>query len=439
MGSFGQHASETRRGMTTAVVPRSEDAAATSETSPERYDEDLPLGRLARRPLNLVLLFVFGVLLVVGIFLLFGKVAGYAETLEQLKRAEPVWLAVCFASQVFSYTAYVVLVRALTAYGDGPVLPRWLATRIVFVALGVTRLVAVGGAGGLGVLYWIYRQLNFSRGDAFARVIALNTLLYATFGAAALIAGATILGQFGGDAPLTMVFPWMIGVAAFFLVGIYVTSPARAARFTNPEDEGRVRRLVGYAVAGAVLARSLAEHRAPNRATLAGAPLYWFGDMLCLWAGLRAFGVELTPAELVLAYATGFLANLLPIPTGGIGGVDAATTFALTAIGVPLQSALLGVFTYRFFSYLLPTLPAILAVPTLPQVSRELSALAESQPPRRQSWAPPQPGAASSHPAQRTGAWDESRRGTRAADLTLTTEPAHAVGPGPGGRPVEGC
>ena len=364
----------------TGVVSRSEDVTASDETPPDRHEEAFPLGRLARRPRNLLLLFAFGVLLVVGIFLLFGKVAGYAETLDQLKRAEPIWLAVCFGSQVLSYAAYVVLVRTLTAYGGGPVLPPWLATRIVFVALGITRVLAVGGAGGLGMLYWVYRQLNFTRGDAFARVIALNTLLYATFGAAALIAGTTILAQFGGDVPLAMALPWVIVMAALFVVGIYVTSPRRAERLMAAEHEGRLRSVLGYAVAGAVLARNLAEHRAANGATLAGAPLYWFGDMLCLWAGLQAFGVQLTPSELVLAYATGFLANLIPIPTGGIGGVDAATTFALTAIGVPLESALLGVFVYRFFSYLLPTLPAVLAMPTLPHISRELSELAGPPP-----------------------------------------------------------
>jgi uncharacterized membrane protein YbhN (UPF0104 family) len=380
IGPIEQHVSEARRGKMSSTVPASEDVTAAGKESGERHDEGLPIGRIARRPRNLVFLFLFGVLLVVGIFLLFGKVAGYAETLEQLKRAKPIWLAVCFASQVLSYTAYVVLVRSLTAYGSGPMLPKWLATRIVFVALGVTRLVAVGGAGGLGVLYWAYRQLHFTRGDAFARVIALNTLLYATFGAAALIAGTTVLAQFGGDVPLAMTLPWVIGVAVFYLVGVYVTAPARAGRLTHPE-EGRLRSLFGYAVSGAVLVRNLAEHRAANRATLVSAPLYWFGDMLCLWAALRAFGVELTPAELVLAYATGFLANLLPIPTGGIGGVDAATTFALTAIGVPLQSALLGVFAYRFFSYLLPTLPAVLAMPALPHISRELSELGEQAPP----------------------------------------------------------
>jgi uncharacterized membrane protein YbhN (UPF0104 family) len=173
-----------------------------------------------------------------------------------------------------------------------------------------------------------------------------------------------------------MALPWVIGMSLLFLVGIYVTAPARAGRIVADERPGRLRSLLRHAVGGAVLVRRLAEHRAANRATLVAAPLYWLGDMLCLWAGLRAFGVQLTPAELVLVYATGFLANLIPLPTGGIGGVDAATTFALTAVGVPLESALLGVFAYRFFSFLLPTLPAVLAIPGLPHVGRELRALA---------------------------------------------------------------
>jgi hypothetical protein len=131
----------------TRVVSRTGEVTASGKTPAEQqHEEAFPLGRLARRPRNVLLLFVFGVLLVVGIFLLFGKLAGYAETLDQLERAEPIWLAVCFASQVLSYAAYVILVRALTAYADGPRLPPWLATRVVLVALGVTRVLAVGRA-----------------------------------------------------------------------------------------------------------------------------------------------------------------------------------------------------------------------------------------------------------------------------------------------------
>jgi uncharacterized membrane protein YbhN (UPF0104 family) len=346
------------------------------EAARRQADEGLPIRRLATRRRNLLLLLGFAVLLVVGVFVLVGKVAGYTETLDELESANPIWLAVCFGSQVVSYAAYVVLVRALAAYGGGPTIGRWLATRVVFASLGATRVLAAAGAGGLAVLFWAFRQVGFRTGEALRRVLALNTVFYACFGAAAFIAALTIVADFGGDAPRAMTLPWIAGVGLCFLLALYTTAPARADRLIATEGHGRVRRALGPAVAGAVLVRRLAEDRRANRATLVAAPLYWVGDMACLWAGLRAFGVGVTVAELVLVYATGFLANMIPLPTGGIGGVDAATTFALTAIGVPLESALLGVFAYRFFSFLLPTLPAVAALPGLQRAGRELRALA---------------------------------------------------------------
>jgi uncharacterized membrane protein YbhN (UPF0104 family) len=338
-------------------------------------DSTPPIRQLASRPRNLVLLFVLGVLLVVGISLLFGKVAGYAETLDQLGSAEPVWLAVCFGSQVLSYAAYVTLVRALATYCGGPTIDKWLATRVVFASLGATRLLGAAGAGGLAVLFWAYRQLGFDRNDAFLRVLMLNVLLYACFGAAALVAGVVGLVALA-HAPVSMKLGWIAGSGVCFAAAYYVTAPGRAARLTATENAGRVRRLLAEPVEAVVLVRQLASDRRANRATLVAAPLYWLGDMACLWAALQAFGVSLRPSDLVLAYATGFLANLIPLPTGGIGGVDAATTFALVSVGVPLQSALLGVFAYRFFSFLLPTLPAIGALVGIHKMGDDLRELA---------------------------------------------------------------
>jgi uncharacterized membrane protein YbhN (UPF0104 family) len=170
-----------------------------------------------------------------------------------------------------------------------------------------------------------------------------------------------------------MTVPWACVLAAFFAAGAWVTSPSRAKRLTDPAAGGRLRELSSLAIAGAVTARRMANQPRTSLAPLWSGPVYWLGDMACLWAGLRAFDVRLSVAELVLAYATGYLANMLPLPTGGIGGVDAATAFALTAIGVPLAPALLGVFAYRFFSFLLPTLPAVIALPALPRIGRELA------------------------------------------------------------------
>jgi uncharacterized membrane protein YbhN (UPF0104 family) len=46
-------------------------------------------------------------------------------------------------------------------------------------------------------------------------------------------------------------------------------------------------------------------------------------------------------------------------------------------VGVSLSPALLGVVTYRLFSYWLPTIPALLVLPRLPAISTELEAFAK--------------------------------------------------------------
>ena len=334
-------------------------------------DGEPPFGGAYGR-LKLLLLLAVAVLLVVGVFALVGKVAGYTRTLNRLKDAEPLWLSVCFVSQVLMYFGYVSVVRAIVRHDGGPTLRPWLATKVVLASLGATRLLGAGGAGGLAILYWLLRQIGNTRREAAVRVLAFNTLLFAWFGAAAAAAALLALLSARGDVPPAMTVPWLAGVAACAAAAAWLSAPGRSRRLAAAPGGGRARQGLVTAVAGVVAAGRRSREDATPRAALVGAPAYWLADMACLWAGLRAFDVRIAIPELVLAYATGYLANMLPLPTGGIGGVDAATTFALTALGVPLAPALLGVFAYRFFSFLLPTVPAVLTLPALPRAGREL-------------------------------------------------------------------
>jgi uncharacterized membrane protein YbhN (UPF0104 family) len=84
------------------------------------------------------------------------------------------------------------------------------------------------------------------------------------------------------------------------------------------------------------------------------------------------FGATLGPAAPALAYATGYVAQLVPLPFVATGGVDAATTFALTAVGVPLEAALLGVVAHRLFAFWLPVLPGLVLAALLPRTGRAL-------------------------------------------------------------------
>jgi uncharacterized membrane protein YbhN (UPF0104 family) len=63
---------------------------------------------------------------------------------------------------------------------------------------------------------------------------------------------------------------------------------------------------------------------------------------------------------------------MLPLPVGGAGTIDAAMTYALTLVGVPLAPALLAVVAYRLFTFWLPLLPAFAAGVTLKDLRERL-------------------------------------------------------------------
>jgi uncharacterized membrane protein YbhN (UPF0104 family) len=123
--------------------------------------------------------------------------------------------------------------------------------------------------------------------------------------------------------------------------------------------------------------RSFIRTRGGRRA-VAAAATYWTGDFACLWAAIHSIGISLPLPELVLAYATGYAATVLPLPFAGVGGVDAAMTFALTAVGIALAPALVAVAVYRLFGFWLPTIPALAALVLLPRAGRGLEQAATS-------------------------------------------------------------
>jgi uncharacterized protein (TIRG00374 family) len=103
---------------------------------------------------------------------------------------------------------------------------------------------------------------------------------------------------------------------------------------------------------------------------LLGALAWWGFDIAVLWACMRAFGDPPPVAVLVMAYFTGMLGNLLPLP-GGLGGVEGGMIGALIAFGVPGGLAVVSVLTYRAFAFWLPTVPGVLAYLQLRRTVRD--------------------------------------------------------------------
>ncbi len=325
-----------------------------------------------------VIALVAAVLLVVGVGLLIAQAAGFAEVRDAIERADASWFVVCLGAQVFALAAYADVVRGTFRWKGRPDPRFWLSTRVLFGTIGAARVFALGGIGAIAAAYWCFRRARFSADDAIVHVLGFNILFYVSLGAGAWAAALVSAAGIWGDESLLGTLPWLVLGPTVLGVGAVLTRPGRV-EVQLRRDGSVVRRAVSNAVAGAAWVRDVLVDAAGRRLVLASAS-YWVGNVLCLWAALRSVGETLPFPELLLGFALGQVAVLLPLPLGGVGGVDAAMTYALTAVGVPLAPALVAVGVYRLFAFWAPTIPALAALALLPRTGHRLQRLAVEPP-----------------------------------------------------------
>jgi uncharacterized membrane protein YbhN (UPF0104 family) len=320
-------------------------------------------------------------LLAVGAVSLVGKIADFDALTHALRDANKAWFPVCLAGLVAAYAGYILGYREVARMHGGPRLPLWTVTRIVGIGFGAN--VLGSAAGGLAVDFWALRRAGAEAHESARRVLGFNTLEWALLGTFAAVAAVVVLAGRGEGAPFAMTLPWLVVVPLCILAAAWVSSPKRRRRFervADPDGGRRARRLLlkgkqalADVIGGVVVVRHLLTHPRAHPAGVFGFAVYWFGHLLALYGGLRAFAeTQLVLAALVLAFATGYVATALPLPGGGSGGIEAALAFSLHAVGVPLAPALLGVLVYRFFTFWLPILPALALLPTVHRLNDEL-------------------------------------------------------------------
>jgi uncharacterized membrane protein YbhN (UPF0104 family) len=247
---------------------------------------------------------------------------------------------------------------------------------VMLASIGATRVFAAGGVGAIAVTYWCFRRARFSADEALVRVLGFNVLFYVTFGVCAWTAALVVSLGFWGEAPVGLTAPWLVLVPVCAVGGAFLTQPRRVARVTRRRGSV-VRRVLALATAALSWARGVSRDPGGWK-VLAATALYWAGGVACLWAALRSVGVGLPLPELLLAFAAGHAAMILPLPLGGVGGVDAALTYALTAVGVPLALALVAVGVYRLFTFWAPTIPALAALLVVRRAGTQLARLEAS-------------------------------------------------------------
>jgi uncharacterized membrane protein YbhN (UPF0104 family) len=320
-----------------------------------------------------------------GTAILLGRLAGENKVFRVLSDVNPIWFAVCIGAECVAYAGYVLALHETARVDEGPQLGLGHAARVVVAGFGA--FFAASPAGGFEVDYWALRRAGAPRGDALARVMGLGTLEYAVLAPAALGASLTLLVGAGKNPYPSLTLPWLLVVPGFAFAG-WATSPKRRRRLASTDGKGRLRTWFGHTVSGLVVLRRLVLNPFPHGGlAFSGAALYWFGEIACLWASLRAFHVDVAIPALILAYATGYVVTRRALPAGGVGVAEVTLTLALYWLGVPFVPALLGVFSYRIFNLWLPIVPAFAVSGTvrrmregLLQADRELSAKSSRAP-----------------------------------------------------------
>jgi uncharacterized protein (TIRG00374 family) len=300
-----------------------------------------------------------------GLYFLLPKLAGLNQTWGQLRRGDPLWLALGVVLEAMSLGGYVALFG--TVFGRGMARIDWRASiEIPLAGIAAIRLLAAAGAGGVAVTAWALRHAGMSSRVIACRMVASYAIQYGIYLAALVVCGLGLwTGALngGGSIALTLI-PAILSAAVIALVASMGLVPGdferRLARLAH--RAGRIGRLAARLATvpatlgiGVRTAIDLIRERRPG---LLGAVAYWAFDIAVLGVSLRAFGSVVPVPVVVMSYFLGTLGSLLPLP-GGIGGVEGGMIGALAAFGVPGGRAVVAVLAYRAISFWLPTLPGI--------------------------------------------------------------------------------
>jgi uncharacterized membrane protein YbhN (UPF0104 family) len=221
-------------------------------------------------------------------------------------------------------------------------------------------------------------------------VLALNTLEWAVLGAFAFVSAAILLLGRADGVPLALIVMWLVVLPVCVVLAMWLARPERIERLTSEPPRRReamhglalrrrarwvvviAREGLGDALAGILVIRSLLRDPVRNWAGVIGFGLYWAGDLLALYAGLKAFGIDIGPARLIVAYTTGYMITALPLPVGGAGATEATMAWTLNVVGVPFAPGLLAAVAYRVFAFWLPLFPALAFLPLTGGLSDDL-------------------------------------------------------------------
>ncbi|MGY1772740.1 lysylphosphatidylglycerol synthase domain-containing protein [Blastococcus sp. SYSU D00813] len=277
---------------------------------------------------------------VVAAFLLATQLS-QVSLLSELREADPWWFA---AAVVGSAVTYLGAALALVAFAPSAV--SLARTTLVQVAASWLTLVTPPTVGHVGLNVRFLQRSGLPVAAAAATVAVSQVATVVVTVALLLVAGWAS----GVTTARLSLLP--SGQVLLVLLGAVLAVGALVA---VPQVRGSLRRLLEPLVKQS-LPQLLTAATDPRRlgTALLGILVLNAGNVLALDASLRAFSGSVSLPTLVGVYlVASTVGSVAPTP-GGLGAVEAALVGGLTAVGVPVATALAAVLAFRTATFWLP-------------------------------------------------------------------------------------
>ena len=281
-----------------------------------------------------------------------ASIAGLERVAGRLEDVQPIWFLVALGAEIVAYVGYVLSYREVSRVERGPNMPARDVLAAVTAGFG-----AFVAQGGFAVDLHAFRQAGVSDREARVRVLGLGALEYALLAPATCIAAIALLVMGVAKPPLALTLPWAIAVPLGFAGALWAVGHRKRFRGKSGWREQLSQGLDSIYVLRCLFVRRR------HLAGPIGTAVYWFGDIVCLWACLQAFTHGTPNVGLILiGYATGYALTRRTLPFGGAGAVEALLPLALSWTGISLAAAVAAVLAYRVFNLWLPLVPAALGM-----------------------------------------------------------------------------
>lgn len=309
---------------------------------------------LKRRILLRVVMLLFAG---VSIYLLLPSLVEIFSSWPQLRRIEPLWMALAVFFEVMSAVAYWALQRIAFRTRS------WFAVGTSQLAGSAAGKVVPGGGAAASALQYRILVRSGIPPDRVASGVAASWAA-TTAAALALPVLALIAAIPGAAVPEGLRNVAFLGGGVFVvlaLVGVPAFVSDRPVRWLA----GGVRAAAGVIgkrdrVAG--LHGRLLHQRDAIRDAFSQHPLLallaavgkWGFDYAALLCVLASLSLRPEPALVLLAFAAASLLGMIPVTPGGLGFVEAGLTGLLVLAGVGAADAAVATLAYRLVSFWLP-------------------------------------------------------------------------------------